>query len=131
VLEGRDDADEVPVVQVLEVLQAQFAAVVREVDRVHVPRNLLTTRVRRAENVLIALHIGTIGTIFAGVDVITTIFGDFRLFSANTLAIFSKKTMLPMIKFLHYLALILVKNANFVPFVSENILKIIKSVAVL
>ena len=36
-----DDADEVPLVQVLEVCQAQLVGVVTEVDRVDIPSNLL------------------------------------------------------------------------------------------
>ena len=36
-----DDADEVPLVQVLEVRQAQLVGVVAEVDRVNIPGHLL------------------------------------------------------------------------------------------
>ena len=36
-----DDADEVPLVQVLEVCQTQLVSVVTEVDRVDIPSNLL------------------------------------------------------------------------------------------
>jgi hypothetical protein len=46
-----------------------------------------------------------------GVDVTITIFYDFRLFSAKKLAFFSKNNV--MIRILHYLALLWVKNANF------------------
>jgi hypothetical protein len=46
-----------------------------------------------------------------GVDVMITIFSDFRQFSAKKLAFFSKTNV--MIKILHNLALFLVKNAIF------------------
>jgi hypothetical protein len=46
-----------------------------------------------------------------GVDVMITIFCDFRQFSAKKLAFFSKTNV--MIKILHNLALFWVKNANF------------------
>jgi hypothetical protein len=56
-----------------------------------------------------------------------TIFFDFCQFSAKKLAFFSKTNV--MIKFLHNLALIRVKNGNFyAKFLGENILKIITSV---
>jgi hypothetical protein len=47
----------------------------------------------------------------SGVDVMITIFCDFRQFSAKKLAFFSKTNV--MIQFLHNLALFWVKNANF------------------
>ena len=40
VLQGGDDADQISLVQMLEVGQAELVRVVREVDRVHVPGNL-------------------------------------------------------------------------------------------
>jgi hypothetical protein len=40
VLQGRDDADEVPLVQMLKVREGQLVRVVGEVDCVHVPRHL-------------------------------------------------------------------------------------------
>jgi hypothetical protein len=46
-----------------------------------------------------------------GVDVMITIFSDFRQYSAKKLAFFSKTNV--MIKILHNLALFWVKNANF------------------
>jgi hypothetical protein len=56
-----------------------------------------------------------------------TILCDFREFSAQKLAFFSKTNV--MIKFLHNLALFRVKDANFfAEFFGENILKIITSV---
>jgi hypothetical protein len=64
------------------------------------------------------------GKIFtqSGVDVMITIFCDFRQFSAKKLAFFSKPNV--MIKFLHYLALFWVKNANyFAKIFGENIFK--------
>ena len=36
-----DDADEVPLVQVLKVCQAQLVGVVAKIDRVDIPSNLL------------------------------------------------------------------------------------------
>jgi hypothetical protein len=62
-----------------------------------------------------------------GVDVMITIFCDFRQFSAKKMAFFSKTNV--MMKFLHNLALFRVKNANFfAEFFSKNISKIITSV---
>jgi hypothetical protein len=55
-----------------------------------------------------------------------TIFFDFCQFSVKKLAFFSKSNV--MIKNLPYLALFLVKNANFWNFFGENIFKIITSV---
>jgi hypothetical protein len=55
-----------------------------------------------------------------GVDVMITIFGDFRQFSAKKMAFFSKTNV--MIKFLHNLALFWVKKAKFfAEFFGENI----------
>jgi hypothetical protein len=55
-----------------------------------------------------------------GVDVVITIFGDFRQFSAKEMAFFSKTNV--MIKILHNLALFCVKNANFLAEIfGENI----------
>jgi hypothetical protein len=55
-----------------------------------------------------------------GVDVMITIFGDFRQFLAKKLAFFSKTNV--MIKIFHNLALFWVKNANFfAEFFGENI----------
>jgi hypothetical protein len=48
-----------------------------------------------------------------GIDVMITIFDDFKQFSAKNLAFFSKTNN--MIKCLHNLALFRVKNANFLP----------------
>jgi hypothetical protein len=55
----------------------------------------------------------------SGVDVMITIFDDFRPLSAIKLALFSQTNI--TIKFLHYFALFRVKSANFY---SENLLKI-------
>jgi hypothetical protein len=55
-----------------------------------------------------------------GVDVMITIFCDFRQFSPKKLAFFSKTNV--MIKILHSLALFWVKNVNFfAEFFGENI----------
>jgi hypothetical protein len=56
-----------------------------------------------------------------GVDVMITIFGDFCQFFGEKMAFFSKTDV--MIKILHYLALFLVKNANFLQFFSAKIFK--------
>jgi hypothetical protein len=62
-----------------------------------------------------------------GTDVMITIFCDFRQFSAEKLAFFSKTNVL--IKIVHNLTLFWVKNANFfAENIRENILKIITSV---
>jgi hypothetical protein len=62
-----------------------------------------------------------------GVDVMITIFCDFRQFSVKKLAFFSKTNV--MINFFQKLALFRVKNAKlFVKFFGENIFKIITSV---
>jgi hypothetical protein len=49
--------------------------------------------------------------LLTGVDIMITIFCDFSQFSAKKLAFFSKTNI--MIKILHNLALLRVKNANF------------------
>jgi hypothetical protein len=55
-----------------------------------------------------------------GVDVMITIFYDFRQFSAEKIGVFSKTNV--MVKILHNLALFWVKNANFfAEFFGENI----------
>jgi hypothetical protein len=60
------------------------------------------------------------GFMLAGVDVMVTIFCDFRQFSAKKLAFFSKTNV--RIKILHNLALFWAKNANFfAEFFGENI----------
>jgi hypothetical protein len=56
-----------------------------------------------------------------GVDVMITIFCDFRQFSAKKLAFFSKTNV--MIKILHILALFWIKNANFLLSFLVKILK--------
>jgi hypothetical protein len=62
-----------------------------------------------------------------GIDVMITIFCDFRQFSAKKLAFFSKTNV--MIKISHILDLFWVKNSNyFAKFFGENIFKIITSV---
>jgi hypothetical protein len=62
-----------------------------------------------------------------GVDVMITIFCDFPQFSTKKIAFFSKPNV--MIKILHILALLWVKNANFfAEFFGKNFLKIITSV---
>jgi hypothetical protein len=59
-----------------------------------------------------------------GVNVMITIFCDFRQLSVKILAFFSKTNV--MIKILHNLAMFWVKNANFfAEFVGENFIKII------
>jgi hypothetical protein len=64
-------------------------------------------------------------TLLPGVDVMITIFCDFRQFLAK-MALFSKTNV--MIKILHNLALFWVKNTYFSPIFWQNILKIITTV---
>jgi hypothetical protein len=84
-------------------------------------------RFQLLETISVALHLHDFSRFYfvsslPGVDVMITIFGDFRQFSAKKLAFFSKTNV--MIKFLHILALFWVKNANFfTEFIGENIFK--------